>query len=69
VTARYTGHLDRTADGQLTWSIRDPWGWEISGTAAKDPAGGYSLSGTLGPPPASLRIPAIDDAPAAEVPT
>lgn len=57
MTARYTGHLSRNDDGTLSWSIADRWGWLISGTATKDPAGGYVLEGTLGPTPEHLRLP------------
>jgi hypothetical protein len=61
MTARYTGHLDRNDDGTLRFTISDSWGWEISGTGRKDPAGGYTLSGTLGATPESLRLPGEDE--------
>lgn len=63
-TNHYTGRLTRAADGTITGELRDSFGWPIALTATRDPNGsGYILTGTLGEPPANLRIPALDDAP------
>ena len=62
MTARYTGRLERAPDGTITGVIYDEWGWQITLTAEKDPAGGYKLTGELGEPPDSLRIQTIDGA-------
>ena len=61
MTARYTGRLTRLEDGTLAWSIADSWGWTITGTATKDPAGGYAMRGELGPTPEGLRLPGEDE--------
>jgi hypothetical protein len=60
--ARYTGRLDRQPDGTLAWELFDFCGWRLSGTAVKDPAGGYKMSGVLGEVPEALRFPIVDDA-------
>jgi hypothetical protein len=57
MSARYRGRLVRNDDGTLSWSTTDLWGWVIEGTATKDPAGGYEMTGTLGPTPEALRLP------------
>ena len=59
--ARYTGRLLRNQDGTLAWSIADSWGWKITGTATKDPAGGYAMRGKLGPTPPNLQLPGEDE--------
>ena len=72
MTARYAGFLRRSNDGNgIVGEIRDPWGWCITLTGMpgeRDGARGYVLTGTLGEPPAALRIPLIDDAPIGGVP-
>jgi hypothetical protein len=64
MAAKYTGHLDLQADGTIAWKLTDFCGWQITGTATKDPAGGYTMTGVLGDIPEALRIPIIDDSPA-----
>ena len=61
MSAKYKGHLDRQPDGTLVWTLFDFSGWPIHGTATKDPAGGYVLSGELGPTPEGLRLPGETD--------
>ena len=56
MTARYIGRLTRNEDGTLAWSIRDAWGWVISGIATRD-SDGYRMEGTLGPTPEALQLP------------
>ena len=60
MTARYQGRLTRNPDGTLAWSIADT-SWVAIGTATKDPAGGYLLTGELGPTPEGLRLPGETD--------
>lgn len=63
--AVYTGQLKKgDVEGTIVGVIKDSWGWEIHLIGTRDPSGGYSLSGRLGPVPATLRIGLIDDAPA-----
>jgi len=58
----YRGHIHRRADGTLSGSLQDEWGWTIEITGTPDPARrGYALTGVLGDPPPGLRVPAIDD--------
>ncbi len=58
--AVYTGHLKRgDAEGTVVGVIKDSWGWEIHLIGTRDPAGGYSLTGTLGPTPPALVL--VDD--------
>jgi len=56
MTARYTGRLERAADGTITGYLMDEWQWRITLFATRDPAGGYTLSGVLGEPPEALGI-------------
>ena len=61
MTARWTGTMKRDAEtGEIRWTLRDEWHWEVSGTATRDADGGYVLDGTVQAPPACLRVPAID---------
>ena len=58
----WQGHLDRGEEaGTVTGWIQDTWGWRIHITGTRDPAGGYVLEATVGEPPASLRVPIVDD--------
>lgn len=59
VTTTYTGTL-RRIDGQIVGSIVDNFGWEITLHATPDPAGGYTLTGTLGEPPPDFWLDVID---------
>lgn len=61
-SGRYTGRLKRVAGGRLEGWIADQWGWEIALMGEVDRVtGDWVLEGQLGEPPASLRVPAIDD--------
>jgi hypothetical protein len=57
----WTGHMDRDAEGNITLWVADEWGWRVTFTAERDPAGGYKLSGQLGEVPPALRVPLVDD--------
>ncbi len=58
--AAFTGHLKRgDVPDTIVGVIKDSWGWEIHLIGTRDPSGGYTLSGTLGPTPPNLRL--IDD--------
>lgn len=59
----YTGELKRgTEPGTVVGEIRDAFGWAIyiRGTLREE-GGGYTLVGTLGPTPESLKLPLVDD--------
>ena len=58
---QYTGRLYRNDDGTLRFELCDSWGWTITGTATKDPAGGYAMRGKLGPTPPNLQLPGEDE--------
>jgi hypothetical protein len=59
--AQYTGSLKRgNAPGTIIGVLVDRWGWEIYLLGTRNDSGGYTLTGTLGEPPAALRIEAID---------
>ena len=60
MSAKYTGMLKRDETGAIVGELRDEWGWTIALTATPADGGGYALVGTLGEPPDSLRIAAID---------
>ena len=61
MTARYTGWLRKgDAPDTIQGELVDEWQWRIVITGIRDPDGGYRLTGVLGEPPASLRVPAID---------
>lgn len=61
-SGRYTGRLRRLPDGRLEGFIIDEWLWPITFVAELDPAtGDWVVTGQLGDPPDSLRVPAIDD--------
>lgn len=66
MTAAFTGQLKKgDTEGTIVGYLKEhPWGWTIRLIGTRDPGGGYTLSGTLGEPPQSLRIGLIDDAPA-----
>lgn len=55
----YTGTL-RRVDGQVVGELRDRWGWAITLQATPCPDGGYTLTGTLGEPPADFWVESID---------
>jgi hypothetical protein len=61
----FTGQLKRgDAEGTIVGTLTEqPWGWTINIVGTRNDSGGYSLTGTLGDPPKSLRVPLIDDAP------
>lgn len=61
-TERYTGRLKRLPDGRLEGWITDQWGWQMALVGEVDRVtGDWVLTCELGEPPASLRIPGIDD--------
>jgi hypothetical protein len=61
-SATWTGFIRRCPDG-IEGELRDPWGWRLSLHGVRQPDGTYSLTGALGDPPPSLRIPQIDGPP------
>ena len=66
MTARYTGWLKRGDNGTVEAELCDEWGWRIAITGTFDEATRqYVLTGTLGEPPAMLRVAAIDTEPVA----
>jgi hypothetical protein len=53
----YTGQLRRgDAPNTIVGTVRDVWGWEICLIGTPDAGGGYTISGTLGPTPPTLRL-------------
>jgi len=61
MTNAWTGSVNKgTEPNTVIVTISDNWGWEITLHGTLAPGGGYPLTGTLGAPPAALRIPAID---------
>jgi len=61
VTAHWTGRIRAAGTGRIEGWIQDAWGWTVTLTGTRDTeGGGYILEGTLGDPPDSLRVPAID---------
>ena len=62
-TAPWTGTLSRgTEPNTVVVVVRDTWGWEITLRGERAADGTYPLAGDIGPPPACLRVPALDDA-------
>ncbi len=61
--AVWTGEL-RKGDmpGTVVGQMSDKWGWVVTLHGTLQPGGGYAITGTLGEPPACLRVPAIDGA-------
>lgn len=62
--AEFTGWIRREGPNVIG-EIADEWGWKIQllGVPGKhDGVPSFIITGTLGEPPAWLRIPAIDDA-------
>ena len=61
MTARWTGTVTKgTEPNTVVVTVRDTWGWEITLHGTLQASGGYALAGTLGAPPACLRVPALD---------
>lgn len=61
MSAQWTGTVDKGSDpNTVVVVVRDGWGWTATLRGTLKPGGGYALVGTLGEPPAALRIPAID---------
>ncbi len=59
--AKYTGFIRKDQKtGTIVGRLVDNWGWTITLAATPDPAGGYTLTGTLGDVPDALRIPLVD---------
>ena len=61
-SATWRGFIRRSPNG-IEGELRDPWGWIVRIHGVHQADGTYSLSGTLGEPPPSLRIGAIDGPP------
>ena len=62
-SAIWTGTLRRGAEANTVEGVlRDSWGWAVTLTGTRQDDGSYVLTGTLGEPPASLRVPLLDDA-------
>lgn len=60
----WTGELRKgEAHGIVRGEMRDKWGWVVSIYGELQEGGVYKLTGTLGDPPESLRISAIDGPP------
>lgn len=61
MSTTWTGTLTKGAEpGTVTGTLTDRWGWSVTLHGTLQPGGGYVLTGTLGEPPAALRVPAID---------
>jgi hypothetical protein len=67
MSGEWTGFIRRSADG-ISGELRDEWGWVVRLRGTRQPDGSYALTGTLGDPPAALRIGAIDGPPPEEAP-
>ena len=48
------------APGTIVGRMSDKWGWCVAIHGERQADGSYALTGTLGEPPACLRVPAID---------
>lgn len=61
MTTVWKGTLTKgTEPNTVTGSLTDSWGWSVAIHGERQADGSYVLTGTLGAPPDSLRIPAID---------
>lgn len=57
----WKGELRKGSDpGTVVGTLTDRFGWTVSLHGTLQPGGGYSLTATLGDPPESLRVTAID---------
>jgi hypothetical protein len=46
--------------GTISGKLVDSWGWQVTLHGEMQPGGWYKLTGTIGAPPETLRVPAID---------
>ena len=61
MTAVWTGTMRRGKEaGTVTGELRDEWGWVVTLHGTHAPDGSYTLTGTLGKPPSTLRVVGID---------